>query len=132
MGTVKLILIDGVNEMLSQLNADSVPSSRAVSLLSSHWVTELEFERMIVVWTSVFTLGIIHAQLVMWCIYATTAYVTKCQQLYLFKGYRRGKKNLQLIWNFIKVYMHTLPLPAQVHSGKFAEKLHSSPFTNSI
>ena len=40
---------------------------------ASHWVKDVEFESVIAVWASVFALKITIAQLVVLCIYATTA-----------------------------------------------------------
>ena len=41
---------------------------------ASHWVKDVEFESVIVVWASVFTLKFTHAKLLVVCIYATTIF----------------------------------------------------------
>ena len=44
------------------------------SVFASHWVKAVEFESVIAVWSSVYALKIAHAQLVVYCIYATTVF----------------------------------------------------------
>ena len=44
---------------------------QSCSNLAPHWVKGIKLESVIAVWASVFAVKITHAQLVMWCIYAT-------------------------------------------------------------
>ena len=41
---------------------------------ASHWVKDVEFESVIAIWASFFSLKITHAQLVVECIYATAVF----------------------------------------------------------
>ena len=57
MGTGKPSWNDGVNEWLRYLISYSISSSR-LAPLASFWVKNVEFENLIAVWASVFTLKI--------------------------------------------------------------------------
>ena len=47
---------------------------QSCSVLASHWVKDIEFESVVAVWASVFTLEITHVQLEVFCISATSVF----------------------------------------------------------